>query len=176
MQGRGKEILLLVLAVGALGVALYTFRGKPKPAPPPPAPTQPAKQQVAEAPGEDVAAEQGSGEAAAGPAVDPFSVPSGGPTAEPTEGTEPSGPELIGPPPEEPLPGAQPPSETGLKLEGIVAGMPTVAVIRHGDTPYFVTVGQQVAEGYRVEAIRGEGEVVLAGQHGRIVLRTGKSS
>lgn len=31
MEGRRKEVLLLVLAVLALGVALYTFRGKPQP-------------------------------------------------------------------------------------------------------------------------------------------------
>lgn len=33
MEGRRKEVLLLVLALVALGVALYTFRGKPGPQP-----------------------------------------------------------------------------------------------------------------------------------------------
>ena len=69
-----------------------------------------------------------------------------------------------------------PPAQTGLTLEGIVTGPPTVAVIRHEGKPYFVKVGESVADLYRVEAIRGGREVVLAGQQGTVVLRTGKSS
>jgi hypothetical protein len=78
----------------------------------------------------------------------------------------------------EPPPGEteQPPIQTGLTLAGIVTGPPTIAVIRYEGKPYYVKVGESVADVYRVEAIRGGNEVVLAGQQGTVVLRTGKSS
>jgi len=173
MQGRGKEIVLLALAVGALGLALYTFRGKPEPASapePPPAPREAAEQQVAETPGEEAASEEGAEGETAGGIRNPFSAPDSGGTVEAgeAEGTD------LGA--AEPPPGEQPPTATGFKLEGIMTGPPPFAVIRHGDRPYFAKVGDEIADGYRVDVIRGEREVVLTGQHGTIVLRTGKSS
>jgi hypothetical protein len=179
MQGRGKEIILLVLALCALGLALYMFRGKPAPAPTPSGPATPAPateaagQEVAAATEEGAATEGGAEAASAGGVRNPFSTPGAAPGPEPTETAGASTPTPVEPPP-----GVteRPPVETGLTLEGIVTGPPTVAVIRHGGKPYFVKVGESVADLYRVEAIRGGREVVLAGQQGTVVLRTGKSS
>lgn len=176
MQGRGKEIILLVLAVGALGLALYTFRGKPTPAaapePAPPAPREAAEREVAEMPGEEATSEEGAEGETAGGIRNPFSAPESGGTVEAgeAEGTDLGAAEP--PPGEQP----QPPTATGFKLEGIMTGPPPFAVIRYGDRPYFAKVGDEIADGYRVDLIRGEREVVLTGQHGTIVLRTGKSS
>lgn len=178
MQGRGKEIALLALAVGALALAIYTFRGKPQgtPAPPaaPAAPVEAAEEvaEVAEATegGEAGTEEASSGEAAGGQKRNPFSMATGE-AAEPAGGGEPG--------PAEPAPGgemSEQPTDTAFRLEGIVTGPPTVAVIRHGDKPYFVKVGDEIGDGYRVDAIRSGREVVLAGERGTIVLRTGKPS
>ena len=180
MQGRGKEILLLVLAVGALGVGLYTFRGKPAPAPGP-EPTPAAPKAAGDEPaaekapgeGEEATSEEGADVGTAGEVRNPFSA-EGGPapeTGEAVEG-ETGEAEVVQPPP-----GEQPaPTATGFKLEGIMTGPPAFAVIRYGDRPYFVRVGDEVGDGYRVEAIRGEREVVLVSPQGAIVLRTGKST
>jgi hypothetical protein len=183
MQGRGKEIFLLVLALGALGLALYTFRGKPASAPAPPAPGAPAAEEageeVEEAPDEGTAATEGA-ERASAAGTDPFSLPgaASGTGLVGTGGTGEAGEGGTTQVPVEPPPGETelPPIQTGLKLEGIVTGQPTFAVIRHEGKPYFVKVGDSVADTYRVEAIRGGREVVLAGQQGTVVLRTGKSS
>jgi len=180
MQGRGKEIILLVLAVCALGLAVYMFRGKSTPAPTPSGPATPARataaagQEVAAAPEEGAATEGDAGAASAGADRNPFSAPGTAPGPETGEAGGGEGP----PAPVEPPPGVteRPPVETGLKLEGIVTGQPSFAVIRHGGKPYFVKVGDSVADLYRVQAIRGGREVVLAGQQGTVVLRTGKSS
>ncbi|UCC68110.1 MAG: hypothetical protein JSV79_13545 [Armatimonadota bacterium] len=177
MQGRAKEILLLALAVGALGLALYTFRGKPAPSPvaepTPAAPGETGEVAVAEAP-EEEATTEGGGDAGAAAAIrNPFSAPGGpepGSTEEAGEG-EAAEVRITEPPP-----GQEPPTATGFKLEGIMTGPPPFAVIRYGDRPYFPRLGDEVVDGYRVEAIRGEREVVLSGQHGTIVLRTGKAS
>ena len=184
MQGRGKEIFLLVLALGALGLALYTFRGKPASAPAPSGPAAPAPaaeeagEEVAKAPAEGTTPTEGGGPSAAG--TDPFSRPSAAPAAgtEGTAGTGEAGAGVPTPVPVEPPPGEveRPPDQTGFRLEGIVTGQPSFAVIRHEGKAYFVKVGDSVANTYRVEAIRGGNEVVLAGQQGTLVLRTGKSS
>jgi len=183
MQGRGKEIILLVLALGALGMALYTFRGKPASAPAPSGPAAPAAkeaaEEVAETPEEGTAATEGGKQASAA-GTDPFSLPGAASGAGPVEtgGTAEAGGGGATQVPVEPPPGEieRPPIQTGLKLEGIVTGQPSFAVIRHEGKPYFVKVGDSVANVYRVEAIRGGNEVVLAGQQGTVVLRTGKSS
>lgn len=177
MQGRAKEILLLALAVAALGLALYTFRGKPAPSPvagpTPAAPGEAAEQEVAEAPSEEAATEGGADAGSAGRIRNPFSAP-GGPEPELAEDAgegEPAGLGAVEPPP-----ALEPPTATGFKLEGIMTGPPPFAVIRYGERPYFARIGDEVVDGYHVEAIRGEREVVLSGQHGTIVLRTGKAS
>lgn len=179
MEGRRKEIILLVLAVVALGVALLTFRGQPA-APPAPAPETETAQApdsekpeapAAEAERETPAAEGESEEQAApseGEAAsrNPFSTPGASPaaTGETQEGTD------------EPATAEQPPAggdgEQALALTGIVAGTPTVAILRQGDQPYFVRVGDHVGEAYRVQAI-GHQKVVLAGPGGEMVLRMG---
>lgn len=179
MQGRGKEIFLLVLALGALGLALYTFRGKPASVPAPSGPAAPAAEEageeVAETPEGGTAATEGSEQASAA-GTDPFSLPgavSGGGTGEAGAG----GATQV---PVEPPPGEieRPPIQTGLTLTGIVTGPPSLAVIRHEGNRYYVKVGESVADAYRVESIKGgsESEVVLAGPQGTVVLRTGKSS
>jgi len=183
MQGRGKEIFLLVLALGALGLALYTFRGKPAPAPAPSGPAAPAAEEageeVAEAPEGGTAATEG-GEHASAAGTDPFSLPgaASGAGAAGTGGAGEAGAGGATEIPMEPPPGQieQPPIQTGLTLAGVVTGPPTIAVIRHEGKPYYVKVGESVADLYRVEAIRGGNEVVLAGRQGTVVLRTGKSS
>ncbi len=174
MQGRGKEIALLALAVGALALAIYTFRGKPQATPALPAtPAAPVEtaEEVAEAPeGEPGTEEASSGEAAGDQKRNPFSMMTGE-TAELASAGEPG--------PAEPAAGepmSEQPTGAAFRLEGIVTGPPTFAVIRHEDKPYFVKVGDEIGDGYRVDAIRSGREVVLAGERGTIVLRTGKPS
>lgn len=176
MEGRSKEILLLVLAVAALGVAVYTFTGKrgssTEPAPPAAARGEQAEVAVAEAPDEGTPTEEGAeGETrGAAPVRNPFSAP-GAPPERPTgAAAEPAGE------PDRPVAVAEAPSVTRLKLEGVMTGRYTMAVIRHEGKPYFVKVGDEVAERYRVQEIRSGREVVLIGQGGAIVLKAGKSS
>ena len=178
MQSRGKEILLLALALSALAVALYTFWGKPKgtatPAPDAGIQAEEAGQEVARAPEveEGGAPEEPAGEVTRTDANrNPFSAPDA-----PASGPPPAGDAGTGGPPPDPLLAEEPALKTELRLVGIVTGARTLAVIRHGDTRYYVKVGDEIADGYRVEAIRGDREVVLAGSSGTIVLRTGKPS
>ena len=178
MQSRGKEILLLALALAALAVALYTFWGKPKgtatPAPDAGIQAEEAGQEVARAPEDEEdggAPEEPAGEVTTTDANrNPFSAPDA-----PASGPPPGDAET-GEPPSDPLLAEEPALKTELRLVGIVTGARTLAVIRHGDTRYYVKVGDEIADGYRVEAIRGDREVVLAGSKGTIVLRTGKPS
>jgi hypothetical protein len=197
MQNRGREILLLVLAVAALGVALYTFRSKSAPtaAPKPPAAAQEeGRQQVAEAPKEPPATPEagpagtGASGASAGVNRNPFSAPEGPPPPQgpKTGGAGASGASAKGQPQGAPAPEGPPgvlpsgppqPVDTGLKLVGTLSGPSPLAVIRYGDKPYYVHVGDRIADSYRVKAIGADGEVVLVGQQGTtIVLRKGKSS
>jgi len=171
MQNRGKEILLLVLALAALGVALFTFRGKPSPTAPPAEPT--AAQGESE---REVAAAPASGEpdrlTAAGAAPEgnrnPFAAPGTVPVA-PEPGAEPSaaGPETAAPTTE-----PTPASDKALTLTGIVEGKPAVAIIRQEDQRYFVRAGDQVGDHYRVQAI-GRHQVTLVGPEGKVILRMG---
>jgi len=172
MRSRGKDILLLAVALVALVVAVYTFRGKPRPtAPPLPAPEQAADQESASATQED--SEQ-QPEEAVGPADrNPFSTPGAAPAASVTVEQGPSateegvGEETAGRPAE----GGEAQASV-LSLTGIVAGKPAVAIIREDGQRYFVKVGDQVGDRYRVQAI-GRQEVVLAGQQGKVTLRMG---
>ncbi|MDH4179647.1 MAG: hypothetical protein OEV33_03985 [Armatimonadota bacterium] len=189
MEGRRKEVLLLVLAVAALGIALYTFRGKPAP---PPAGGTPVASQPGSAPAQGNvdaqasaqegdeqagASEEGSSEAAAGEAQrNPFSAPGTsvaseagvGPEAGAGAGAEGSATPEPGMGPEQ----AEPGGEMGLTLTGIVEGKQTVAILRQNDQRYFVKVGDLVGDGYRVQSI-GRQQVVLAGQQGKVILRMG---
>jgi hypothetical protein len=178
MEGRRKEIILLVLAVVALVVALFTFRGKPSPPPAAPGPeptetakvTEPERATGAQAPraGEGISGGEES-EATAGQreARNPFSAPG----VEPEAGPEVAPPTEVPEGPPEGTAGGEGP-KTALTLTGIVAGTPTVAILRQNDQRYFVEVGEYVGEGYRVAAI-GRQEVVLAGPEGKITLRMG---
>lgn len=186
MEGRRKEVLLLVLAVVALGVAVWTFRGKSAP-PPPVAVAQPAGEKDAD---KEAKLDGGQATEAVAPAAtkageaggagaqqrNPFTAPGGEgvapspavPTTEPATGTPPAPAETQAGTP--PLPdGSEKPS---LSLTGIVDGKPTVAILRQDDKRFFVKVGDQVGDGYRVQSIRGE-QVVLVGQQGKLVLRMG---
>ncbi len=183
MEGRRKEVLLLVLAVAALGIALYTFRGKPAPPPaggtpvatrPGPAPEQGTPEgSAAEGGGGQEAGptEEGSPEAAASDEQrNPFSAPGAaaaasaamGPATEAEAGTPAS------------VSGAEQGElgEGSLTLTGIIDGKQTVAVLRQSDQRYFVKVGDFVGDGYRVQSI-GNQQVVLAGQQGKLILRMG---
>jgi len=125
---------------------------------------------VATAPEESAAPEEPAGEVTTTDTDrNPFSAPEA-----PASGPPPGDAETGEPP--DPLLAEQQPLQTELRLVGIVTGARTLAVIRHGDTRYYVKVGDEIADGYRVEAIRGDREVVLAGNRGRIVLRTGNPS
>jgi len=185
MESRRKEVLLLVLAVAALGIALYTFRGKP--APPPaggtPVASQPgsapaqgnadAKASAQEGDEQAGASEEGSSEAAAGEAQrNPFSAPGAsvavGADVGPEAGAEGSAATEPGMGPEQTEPG----EKMGLTLTGIVEGKQTVAILRQNDQRYFVKVGDLVGDGYRVQSI-GRQQVVLAGQQGKVILRMG---
>lgn len=185
MEGRRKEVLLLVLAVAALGIALYSFRGKPAP---PPAGGTPVASEAGAAPaqgnadksavtqeGEQQAgaSAEGSSEAAAGGAQrNPFSAPGAsvevGATVGPEAGAEGSAVTEPGMGPEQ----AEPGGEVGLTLTGIVDGKQTMAILRQNDQRYFVKVGDLVGDGYRVQSI-GRQQVVLAGQQGKVILRMG---
>ena len=175
MRNRGKDILLLVVALVALVVAVYTFRPKPKPAPAAPvqAPEQAAAQESATTAEE---AEQEPGEEAGPTDRNPFSAPGAAPAVSVTSG---EGPTTTGEAPGEAATALQPGSEpasggptTALSLTGIVAGKPAVAIIREDGQRYFVKVGDSVADRYRVQAI-GQHEVVLAGPQGKLILRMG---
>jgi hypothetical protein len=180
MQNRGKETLLLVLALVALGVALFTFRGKHTPTAPPAKPTAQQEQVQTEvaraAPGQG-ATEQapgGEGEATAagatgGASRNPFAAPHA-PTAVPGPADAAGAVEDEGhaPPTAEPAPVP----DKALTLTGIVEGKPAVAIIRQEDQRYFVRVGDQVGEQYRVKAI-GRQEVALVGPEGKVILRMG---
>ncbi|MBN1459145.1 MAG: hypothetical protein JXA57_06385 [Armatimonadetes bacterium] len=178
MEGRRKEVVLLVLAVLALGIALYTFRGN-KPAPTPaPGPATTAAALVAEAataPGsEQATAEEAqgtegdaTGTTAAGRQRNPFSAPglvAAGPTPGVTPGSEPTA---------DPAPDVAPATgETSLVLTGVIDGKESVAILRQDDQRFFVRVGDLVGEGYRVQSIAHQ-QVVLAGQQGKVILRMG---
>lgn len=181
MEGRRKEVLLLVLALVALGLALYTFRGKPA-SPPPPGP--PGAAERAPAPGptgaEAPRAAQG-GEQQAGPAAtderagagatqrNPFSAP-GAPTA---GAGPPLGSDLASAGSEvESGPDMPEWADSSLVLTGIVEGKSDVAILRQGDQRFFVKVGDPIGGGYRVQSI-GHQQVVLAGRQGNVILRMG---
>lgn len=178
MEGRRKEVVLLVLAVLALGVALYTFRGnKPAPAPAP-GPTTTAAAPAPEAatePGDEQGAIEG-GQGAEGDATgattgarqrNPFSAPGTvavAPAPNVTEGSEPAtdfSPDV-----------APSTGETSLILTGVIDGKDSVAILRQDDQRFFVKVGDLVGEGYRVQSISRQ-QVVLAGQQGKVILRMG---
>jgi len=185
MEGRRKELLLLVLAVAALGIALYTFRGKPAPPPPGGTPvaseagTAPAQgnalESAAKPEGEQEAeaSEEGSAKVAAdGAQRNPFSAPGLSASHGAAAGPE---TEAEGPITSEPGMGAEtvePGGELGLTLTGIVDGKQTVAILRQNDQRYFVKVGDLVGDGYRVQSIARQ-QVVLAGQQGKVILRMG---
>jgi hypothetical protein len=186
MGSRSKDILLLVLAVAALGIAIYTFRGRPAPAPQPATAVssdrgergtaKPATVPAEEPSGEQTGAAASGGErnpfAAPGAASTPVTVaPSTQPPGEPqgTPGTPEAGTTAAA--------GQQAavrpePSQTGLTLTGIVAGRPTLAVIRDNGQRHFVKVGDQIGDRYRVQAIKRQ-EVVLASEEGQVTLRMG---
>ncbi len=186
MRSRGKDILLLVLALAALLVAFYTFQRKPRGAAAPagqtPATSAEATEKPAEA-GESASTAKGPGAEEASPAGaatqaarNPFAAP-GSPAKEgaaPPEGAAPAPGAAEGS--VEPAPAApaaqQTPAAPALKLTGIVAGRPAVAIIRDDGERYFVRVGDYVRGGYRVHAI-GRQEVVLAGPQGQVTLTMG---
>ncbi len=164
MEGRRKEVLLLVVAACALAVALITFLGRSGPPPPPPAAPGPADLGARAERQADEQARQQSDTAETETARNPFSAPS---TAGPSDLSPPdSGSRDVLPAaPAEPV-GAP------LRLTGIVVGTPSVAIIRQADQRYFVKVGEQIGDGYRVKRI-GRQQVVLTGQEGTIILRMG---
>ncbi len=178
MEGRRKEIFLLVLALMALGLALYTFRGKPTPAPPPsatgagPAPVEGAAGVSIARPNDQQPGEvaQGAGETGDAAAQrNPFSAPGAAPAA-------------VEPPPDlgfqsgdSESTAALDVSESGegaLTLTGIIDGRSTVAILRQKDQRFFVKVGDPIGYEYRVQSI-GNQRVVLAGPQGKVILRMG---
>jgi hypothetical protein len=176
MEGRRKEVILLVLALAALGLALYTFRAKPTPAPPAgpavaaqPAPApEPTRPQIPGLAGGDQqqagTAEPAAGDDAGDVQRNPFSAPDGspGPMAPPSH-SGPAGPE------EPDIPEW---TDGSLTLTGIVEGKPDVAILRQGDQRLFVKVGDPIGGGYRVHSI-GNHQVTLAGPQGTVILRMG---
>ena len=194
MEGRRKELLLLVLAVVALGVALYTFRAKPAATPPAPAAgtpeaTETGKEEAASSAGQEAqaAAAAGQTEGTAQGQRNPFATPGATETAAApaattkgaaaaaagmTDTTRPAGDT-------EPAPGPQPAAQPSgseaekpsLTLTGVVNGRPNVAIIRQDDRRYFVKVGDTVGD-YRVKTIANQ-QVVLVGAQGKVTLRMG---
>jgi len=190
MEGRRKEVLLLVLALLALGVALYTFRGKreSQPAAPvaeTPEGTAPTTQAAASTARGTEGGQPGTAPAA-GAAVaqrNPFVAPGteiaaagltpraaasaavGSAGATTAAGGEP-GPTPAG----QAVPGTE--TRASFTLTGIVNGKPNVAILRQDDQRYFVKVGDTVGDGYRVKSI-GNQQVVLVGQQGKVTLRMG---
>jgi len=170
MRNRGKDILLLVVALVALVVGVYTFRGKPKRAPasaPTAAPSERAPgPEAASAAKKEAAAEEQAKEEPTAAARNPFSAPGASAAA---------GSQVSAAPEEKP---AEPAAEEekqpspALRLTGIVAGRPALAIIRDNGERYFVRVGDQVGDRYRVRAI-GRQEVVLVGPQGEVILAMG---
>jgi len=200
MTRRGKDVLLLVLAVVALVVALYTFRHKPAPAPAPQAQATAASAAGKEkAKGGEATESPGATQTASatGAPRNPFAGPGPeGVVAASTPEVKPVGPAPAGPKVSEgkgepvpsipptpapaaasmpPLPGAGqtagPRPEQGLTLTGIVRGRRTMAVIREGEKRYYAVVGDRIGD-YRVQTI-GQREVVLADREGKVILRMG---
>jgi hypothetical protein len=169
MEGRRKEVLLLVLALAALGLALYTFRGKPAPTGPPAvaepgAPAEPAPSEglkvVHIGQGQEGPAQAAAGSEAADAQRNPFSAP----------GSAPVGPAPDSTPAD--LPDTPEWGDGSLTLTGVVEGKPDVAILRQGDQRFFVKVGDPIGDGYRVQSI-GNHQVVLAGPQGKVILRMG---
>jgi hypothetical protein len=162
MEGRRKEVLLLVVAACALAVALITFLGRSGPPPPPP---PPASERAAAGPNEQEQADAEEAEGAEGESNrNPFSpgdveATSDLPPSDPGPGSD------LPPTPPDPMGGS-------LKLTGIVVGKPSVAIIHEDGERYFVRVGEQIGDAYRVQQI-GRQQVVLVGQEGTVTLRMG---
>jgi len=201
MGRRSKDILLLVLAVIALVVALYTFRRKPQPVPSAkPAATaavdearpqgEKAREEKPASGKEQALAPVGSG----GATRNPFEVPGEGPSAAAQSGRKPETSSEQAPAGKSqemqapfvfPLPSATKPptvsaatgskpgtSQMQLTLNGILSGPQSMAVIREGDKRYYVKVGDRVGDRYRVQAITQK-EVVLTSSEGKVILRMG---
>lgn len=194
MEKRGKEIILLVLAVALVAVAAVTLLRRPAPAPPPavePATARPEKSQ----PGSDAEAAKPAkpelptpqallgGSAGSSPNRNPFSqpggaAPSGAAAAAPTDAQlPPGGPGAL--PPNGPagaatsalLPvagggGERPPvAQDTLYLSGVIRGRKSVAILRRGEARYFVGRGERV-EGNYVVAYIGPDSVILKDKAG----------
>ena len=165
MEGRRKEVVLLIVAACALAVALITFLGRSNPPPaPPPAPAAPAQAGVEEGDGSDEGSGGRTGSGQEDTNRNPFTAPDAVPA-------EPTGESDVGPGPEADIEG-EAPVATSLTLTGIIAGRPSIACIREDGQRYYVSVGEQIGERYRVQKI-GRGQVVLTGQEGRVILRMG---
>ena len=122
--------------------------------------------------GETVAAPTGQGAAGEkGPGAKPTAAPAGAEPA-PTVTSPAPGVTVTAAPAAPPLPGAGQAAVPALRLAGVVAGQPTIAVIREGDRRYYARVGDRVGDRYRVQAISPR-EVVLVGKEGKVILRMG---
>jgi len=189
---RGKEILLLVLAVVALAFAVYTFRPKQEPQPASPA-VATAQEGDADAPsaarpeGDEspLATAEAGADGAGTVARNPFAAPGqGGASSEapselagalagagaPSEGGQPAAP--AAPEPASSNAGQEGTEAGSFKLTGIVAGPQPLAVVRQGDQRYFLKVGDRIGDHYRVRAIRTT-EVELVSEADTIILRMG---
>jgi hypothetical protein len=165
MEGRRKEVVLLIVAACALAVALITFLGRSGPPPPPPAaPVAPAPSDGDEGNGGDEQPGSKTGSGEEDTSRNPFTAPDAVPA-------DPAGESDVGSGPETDIEG-QVPVATSLTLTGIIAGRPSIACIREDGQRYYVSVGEQIGERYRVQQI-GRGQVILTGQEGRVILRMG---
>ncbi|NIM04144.1 MAG: hypothetical protein GTN69_02985 [Armatimonadetes bacterium] len=178
MEKRGKEIILLVLAAVLVAVAAVTLFQRSGPPPKPPVADQVQEEVVAkESDKEDLPTPQAllGGSPGTSASRNPFSQPGGGgpPPKAPAEPAEPA--PSSGGEPGAALPPLVPPGGVGtlpsdltpdvLHLTGVIRGEKTLAVLRKGETRYFVNRGDKVEGNYVVTYI-GANSVTLRTNEG----------
>jgi len=182
MEKRGKEIILLVLAAALLVVLVMTFvrrSAAPTPVAAEPAVTQNNPQATAEAaealeePQLPSAKELLGRSPGSSAKRNPFSSP-GNPVvvAKPVTPEQTSKPAENGALPTMILPGGEEDQTGVLTLKGIIRGDRTLAILRRGDTHYFVGPGGRLDNNYVVSHI-GVNSVTLRANDNNIILHLG---
>jgi len=200
MEKRGKEIILLVLALLLVGITVITLFPKKSKAPQAVAAVNNVEQQKTAATQEKATAEgevktnlPAPGELLgtspnSSPNRNPFAAPaSAGIATQPTPAATASKPMTSGgsanvaptgsgtlPPffPQNPNPALGATPAEPLQFVGLMGGGDPMAIIRRGETRYFVHVGE-VVDNYRVTSI-GSGRVTLKSKEGnKIILHLG---
>jgi hypothetical protein len=177
MKRSPKEVVLLVLALIALVAAVWTFQRKPTPSAAPGATAETGDtKRNAKKNGDGDQGNAGGGpqgEAARNPFVAPGAQDQAPQKPVPAGDSQAPG-AIPGQPAEQPGAAPEPQNDAPvptLRLSGIVAGNPSVAVIYQDDERHFVREGDRIGD-YRVQTIKRQ-EVVLVGGDRKLILNAG---